>query len=212
LAYVLALVGVMTVAFPFPGPRGSQFHSQVAVLPFLLVWTVVGLEAAVRAGARRRGWAEPQAQAAFSGALCGLAVVASLYFVVLDVRRWDSRLSAYQAVARWLDEAAPADARVMAIDPPGFWYASRRHGRADAGRDVIMVPSDGYGALTTAAERFGASYLLLERVAPAYLGPIYDRRQPAPDLEYLATVADIRVYRFLLAQRRLASLTGPRGT
>jgi hypothetical protein len=78
----------------------------------------------------------------------------------------------------------------MVVDPPGFWYVS--------GRPCVVTPSDGFGALVAAAERYEVTYLLVERAAPAYLAPVYAGDALAPDLQRVATVAGIQVYRILL--------------
>src|SRR5581483_9037533 len=72
-------------------------------------------------------------------------------------------------------------------DPPGFWYAS--------GRSGSVIPSDGLSALVAAALAFHDDFLILEPNGPRYLGPIYDGTEATPNLELVAVVGELRVYR-----------------
>lgn len=187
LAYVLSLYAVMSLVFPLPGVRGGLFHSLIACLPWVYLWTVLGLETVVAWGARRRRWPERQAQTVFAGALVAYGALASITFATQLTARWDRRLAAYVAAAAWLEVNAPADARVMAVDPPGFWYAS--------GRRTVVTPSDGLAGLIAAAGALDVDYVLVEPAVPAYLAPASGGEAPVSDLELLATVGPIRIYR-----------------
>ncbi len=189
LVYGAVLYAVMSLVFPWPGVRGGLFHSMSALLPFLLLWAVVGVEGLVARAARWRGWAEPEAQRAFAAALVAFGALSSLYFALTLPARWDARLAAYGAAARRIDALAPATARVMSVDPPGFWYASGRSGN--------VVPSDGLSALVAAALAFHDDFLILEPNGPSYLGPIYMGTAATPDLELVAVVGELRVYRIV---------------
>jgi hypothetical protein len=189
--YLGCLYLVMSLVFPFQGTRGGLFHSLAATLPFLLLATVVGVDAAVRAAARRRGWHEPQAQYVFAGALLAFALLSSAYFSILLRQRWDSHLAGYHEVAAWLDGRAAPPSRIMVADPPGFWYASSM--------SAVVIPNDGFEALAAAAAQLDAAYLLVEPTAPRYLQPLLEGARPPAPLEYAGTVAGIRVYRIARA-------------
>jgi hypothetical protein len=186
LAYVVALYLVFSLVFPFQGVRGGLFHSLAAALPLLAVWTVVGLEGAVGAAARRRHWIEPRAQSVFAGALLAFSVISSIYFLSLQTSRWDERLVAYQEVAGLLARQAPLDARVLVVDPPGFWYAS--------GREAVVIPSDGFGALLSAAAAFDARYLVVEASGPAYLAPLWAGTAAVPGFTCVGQTEQASVY------------------
>ncbi len=196
LAYVMALYALMTLVFPLQGVRGGLFHSLIAALPWLYGWTVQGLETVVARGARRRGWPERQAQAVFCAALVAFGALASVYFAGQLTGRWNRRLAAYGAAATWLDARTQGDGRVMAVDPPGFWYVSRR--------STVMTPSDGPAALTAAAVALDVDYVLVEPAAPAYLAPVYRGEQAAPDLHIVAVIGPIQIYRVAPAVPGLA--------
>lgn len=196
LAYVTALFVLMTLVFPLQGRRGGLFHSLIAALPWLYGWTVQGLETVVAQGARRRGWPERQAQAVFCAALVAFGALASVYFAGQLTATWNRRLAAYGAVATWLDARTQGDGRVMAVDPPGFWYVS--------GRSTVVTPSDGPAALTAAAVALDVDYVLVEPAAPAYLAPVYRGEQATPDLHLVAVVGPIQIYRVAPAVPGLA--------
>jgi hypothetical protein len=186
-AYLLCLYGVMSLLFPFQSVRGGTFHSLAAVLPFLLLWTVAGLDGVVSWAAARRRWYEPQAQTVFATTLVACGLLASAYFGTQLPAQWNRRLMAYYAVAAWLRAHDPGAARVMVVDPPGFWYVS--------GRPGVVIPSDGFAALVGAAVQYDVTYLLLEPALPAYLAPVYDGREVAPDLEHVTTIGAVQLYR-----------------
>lgn len=190
--YLGCLYLVMSLVFPFQGTRGGLFHSTVATLPFLLLATVVGIEAGVRAAARRRGWRQPQAQHVFAGALLAFALLTSAYFSILLWQRWDSHLARYASVADWLASHAVPSSRIMVADPPGFWYAS--------GRSATVIPSDGFESLVAAAAQLDVAYVLVEPTAPRYLASLLEGSPPPPPLEYAETVDGIRIYRILHAR------------
>lgn len=187
MAYVMGLWLVDSLVFPFQSVRGGLFHSLGAVLPFVFMATACGVETLIDWGAQRRGWPTEQAQRVFFTALVVLQLVASVYFLVLLTSRWNATLSQNRAVAAWLDEHVPLDARVMVIDPPGFWYAS--------GRECIAIPSDGFAALIAASATFDAPYLVVQPATPRYLIPVYRNEAPAPDLVRLAVVGEAQIYR-----------------
>jgi hypothetical protein len=188
VAYAIALWLVLSLCFPFQSARGSFFHSLTCLLPYLAIAVVVGVEALVVMWGTRRKWRLAEAQRVFASALVGLAAVASIYFAVQFTQRWDGRLAAYRAVAGWLDAAEAPPGRVMAIDPPAFWYAS--------GRESVVIPSDGFGALVAAAHDLDVTFLLVERAAPRYLLPVFDGEEALLDFDQVATVAGIRIYQF----------------
>ncbi|MGH2352619.1 MAG: hypothetical protein ACRDJN_13510, partial [Chloroflexota bacterium] len=143
---------------------------------------------------------EAQAQRVFASAVVAFGVIASGYFAAQLTGRWNGRFAAYRAVAAWLETNDPNTTPVMVVDPPGFWYAS--------GRGAVVTPSDGFAALVAAAVQLDVDYVLLEAAAPRYLAPVYDGRQAAPDLEQVATVGAIQVYRVAPADApRLARRT-----
>ena len=153
------------------------------------------------AAARRRRWIEPQAQRVFAAALLAFSVLSSVYFLGLQAGRWDARLDAYRQVGHLLDARTPADARVLAVDPPGLWYAS--------GRETIVIPSDGFDALLAAAQTFDARNLIVEASGPTYLAPLWVGTEPVAGFTCLGTTDLMAVYAVDPSRLRPPSLCPP---
>jgi 4-amino-4-deoxy-L-arabinose transferase-like glycosyltransferase len=164
----------MSLAFTFPGARGSFFHSAGALLPFLFAAAFPGLRAAVAwFSARRKGWNPRQAYRVFAVAFVILAILVSgiLYVRTLSARppvlaAWNERDNTYAEVGLWLESYAAISDRVMVINPPGFYYF--------AGWECIPIPSDGLDALRFVREKYDVRWLLLEYHHPAWLNDAYD--------------------------------------
>jgi hypothetical protein len=186
-AYLATIYVVHSLVFPFQGTRGGLFHSLAALVPWVMLWTVQGLERAVAWGARRRRWPEGQAQSVFAGSLVALGLLASLYFTHSLGERWEARRRAYAAAAGWLDVNALPGSRLMGVDPPGIWDAT--------GHSAVVTPADGMAALLAAARAYDVAYVLLEPAWPDYLVPLYAGQAPWPGLQHVADAGAIRIYR-----------------
>ncbi len=181
LTFGVLLYLAMSLAFTFPGIRGSFFHSAGALLPFLFAAVFPGLRAGVAwASARRSSWNATQAYRVFAVALVVMALPVSgaLYARAMGSRGvaigpWNARYGVYPTVARWLDEhAAPAD-RVLVNDPPAFYYYS--------GRECAAIPSDGMDGLRFVQARYRVRWLVLEYNHPRFLDEVYDADNAPPD-------------------------------
>ena len=163
----------MSLAFTFPGVRGSFFHSAGALLPFGFATVFPGLRAAVAwFSARRKGWNPAQAYRVFSVSLVTLALLVSglLYARSLGgsppaLPAWNERDSVYAAASRWLDAHAAPGERVMVNNPPAFYYF--------AGRECVVIPSDGLDALRFVRDKYNVRWLLLEYNHPRFLNAVY---------------------------------------
>ncbi len=173
LAFGAMLLLAMSLAFTFPGVRGSFFHSAGALLPFLFAAVFPGLRAGVAwAAARRPSWNAGQAYRVFAVALVAMAlgVSAILYTRAIGGREpavapWNARYEVYPLLARYLDEHAnPAD-RALVNDPPAFYYSS--------GRECVAIPSDGMEGLEYVQAKYGVRYLVLEYNHPRFLDGVY---------------------------------------
>jgi hypothetical protein len=237
LIYLGALYVVMSLVFPLQGVRGGLFHSLAALLPWVWLWTVDGLEAAVAWAGQRRAWPPGEAPLVFGVALVAFGGLASLYFTASLTARWDAHVAAYQAAAAWLAGPAPPEARAMSADPAVLWYASTLGGSVargasgpagrsgsgeapsqtdssarpplagEAGRGGVVTPSDGFAALVAAAVAYDVDYVLVEPAGPTYLAPVYAGEAPAPDLLLTGQAGPIRIYRVAPAGPSFASHT-----
>jgi hypothetical protein len=164
----------MSLAFTFPGARGSFFHSAGALLPFGFAAVFPGLRAAVGwFSARRKGWTPAKAYRTFgmAFALLALAVSALLYARTIGsnlpiLAAWNERDILYADAGQWLASNAAPSERVMVNNPPGFDYF--------AGRECVAIPSDGLQALDAVREKYNVRWLLLEYHHPAFLTSVYN--------------------------------------
>ena len=62
-AYLICLVAVMSLVFPFAGSYGGFFHSGAAMMPVLWVLAMVGLSTTIEWAARKRKWRVMEAKA-----------------------------------------------------------------------------------------------------------------------------------------------------
>ncbi len=185
---------VMSVVFPFPGPRGGFFHSGAALQPLLWVVVPVGLEMFILWGVRVRGWQYAQAYAFFRVGIVGLALM--LAFLVVRGRvvgtdlaepAWGQSAAVYvrlESDLRML--GADENALVMVNNPPGYYLAS--------GRPAIPIPNGNVETLLQAAKAFGADYLLLEANHPRYLGELYQSPSNRPGLNWLGVYEGTQIY------------------
>jgi hypothetical protein len=189
LVYLIALYVAQSLLFPFQSVRGGLFHSLTALLPFLALWTVLGVEAMVDSASRRRRWRAAQAHHVFAVTVVAMGVVSSAYFLALQEGRWAARVAKYRDATAVLAADRPSDAtsRVMAVDPPSFWYAS--------GASAVAVPSDGFDALLAAAQQFDALYLVVEGAGPPYLASLWVGDVPVAGFACAGASDEALVYR-----------------
>lgn len=153
---------VHSLLFTFPGARGGFFHATAAVLPFLFVLGVEGIEAAVSWAAGRRGWRRRQALLVFGAAAAVVAVSLSIYAAAQKLPASQDADAAYLQAGDWLTEhEVPNGAGVMVGNPPAFWYHT--------GRPALVIPNGDVETLLAAADRYGAEYVLFDRNCPAPL-------------------------------------------
>jgi hypothetical protein len=159
----LGLLLVMTVVFPFAGPRGGFFHSGAALQSVWWTLAPLGLESAVGAG-RRRGWFTPQAFNVFRVALVGIAVLMTGFIFYIRVfPGWGEDEQIYPKVEAVLQQngAGPTDV-VMVRNPPGYYVMT--------GRSAIVIPYGDENSLLAVAARFHARFVAIEAAGAS--GPI----------------------------------------
>ncbi len=180
---------VMTVVFPYAGPRGGYFHSAAVLQP--LFWAVVphGLDRFVDLGARRRGWRPAEARAVFGAGLVVIALAASgtLAWVRVISPAQQAGTAAYlEAEALLAAGGAEADAIVMVNNPPGYFRLT--------GRPAIVIPDGGLPAILAAAGEYGAAYLVLGEEQG--LPEVFETAQPPAGLRAVGAAAGLRVFAF----------------
>ena len=160
----LGLLLVMTVVFPFAGPRGGFFHSGAALQSVWWTLAPLGLESAVGAG-RKRGWFTPQAFNVFRVALVGVAVLMTgvIFYIRILQPGWGEDEQIYPKVEAVLQQnGAEAADVVMVRNPPGYYLMT--------GRSAIVIPYGDENSLLAVAARFHARFVAIEAAGAS--GPI----------------------------------------
>jgi 4-amino-4-deoxy-L-arabinose transferase-like glycosyltransferase len=192
-AFLGALFVLATLIFSQSGPRGTFLHSLAALLPMMYALAPAGLAATVGwVSARRRTWNAAQAERVFGAAFMLMAIVLSGYLYAVNVAGssveagWNERYQTYRAVNAFLAKEGgnlyDVSVPVMCINPPAYYYFSRR--------PAIALPTDDALALIHAAAAFGARFFILEPDHPAYLDSVYDFTVPDQRFQLRATFAD----------------------
>ena len=162
VSWLMTLIG-MTLFFPFAGARGGLFHSGAALQPFFWVGAPIGLNYFLNWGVDKRRWVAKQASWFFKIAMVAISFILSSFLfyqrvIGLDpgVIKWDEPLNHYQYLEReLLNLGAAQEDIVMVKNPPGYFVGNSRK--------AIVIPDGGIPTLLTVADRYGATYVLLEK-------------------------------------------------
>jgi hypothetical protein len=186
--YTLLLLLVMSLVFTFPGQRGSLLHSSTAIWPWSMALVPAGIEAAVLWIAQRRpAWRPQQATRFFAIMFVGMVYLIT-FVVALPQPRMDQAATVYETAATLM----PEDAVVMTGDPPGVYYHT--------GLRAIAAPNEPPEVMLQAADRYGATYLLLDDGRPPPLAELYEGERNHPRVELIRDFGDgYRLYRLLPA-------------
>jgi hypothetical protein len=170
--YLLLLLGLMSLAFPFAGARGGFFHSSTALMPLFWALTPKGLAVAVDWGSRNRGWNHREAGMIFQTAAVALALGITLAIFWSRVLRpgpqapgWSASARTYERLAREVQELGLGDGTVAVNNPPGFYLAS--------GTPAIVIPDGGISELRAVMERYEARIVILDVNHPRGLEELY---------------------------------------
>lgn len=185
------LFAVMTIVFPFAGPRGAFFHSGAALQPMWWVLAPVGLDAAV-SFARSKNLFDDRAFTIFRGSLVTITILMTgVIFAIRVLPGWEREDGHYATVETFLvQHGVPADAVVIVRNPPGYYVVT--------GRSAIAIPVDGIPAILAVANQFDADYLLLEPDGTSKeLRELYDHPYQFPMFVYLGESDGNRLYQIL---------------
>ncbi len=201
--YAATLYLSMTLIFTFPSTHASMLHSTGALLPFLFVAALPGIDAAVGwVARRRRTWHPRTAQKVFRIGLTVIVVVISLFdycqavFLSLEPLAvqplWNQANTGYLTVSSWLRESASEDSLVMVVDPPAYYYFTHR--------PAIVIPHEEIEGILEVADRYGADCLILEHDHVPALDPLYRGQASHPSLELRHSFMDsngdlVQIYR-----------------
>jgi hypothetical protein len=165
VVYLLALLVVMTVVFPWPGARGGYFHSSAAFIPLLAAAAAEGLDRAVGWLADRRGWVRIQAQTVFGSAAVVLAFGLTLFLFASRAlglgaggTTWARQDEAYRQAGELIRSDGGQTPVVAVNNPPCFYYQARM--------PAVVIPQGGPQALQAVVERYGVTYVIVDRNLP----------------------------------------------
>ena len=190
----LAVFTIMTVVFPFAGARGGYLHSGSVFQP--LIWTLfpAGLQQFIKWGEAKRNWNARIAGKVFAFGFIAIAVVlsAAVYYIKIGVqdggKEWTKSSAQYMRIANKLMELKVDPSQIIMVNnPPGFYLASERYS--------IVIPDGEPESLLKAANRYDASYLVLEQNHPAGLERLYNNPQCCQELEFITSVNGALIFR-----------------
>ncbi len=194
---ILAWLGtflVMTIVFPLAGSRGGFLHSGAAFQPLFWAAGAEGVAGFVELGVRWRNWKFQRATIGFG--ILGV-LVASLLTMGLTYSRiapndeagsgWASGYDAYVEIGSALDHLSVSGEDVIMVNnPPGFFVAT--------GRPAVVIPNGGVDTVLAAAEKYNASYLVLEKNSVKGLLPLYAQPVDLPGLKFIETVGQSHIF------------------
>jgi hypothetical protein len=181
--YAATLYLSMVLVFTFPSTHASMLHSTAALLPFLFVASLPGIDSVVGwVARRRRTWHAPTARKVFRLGLTTLVVVISLFdycqsvFLSLEPLElrplWNQANTGYLTVSQWLEEHASDDPVVMVVDPPAYYYFTHR--------PAVVIPNEEVSGIVEIAQRYDVEYLILEYDHVLSLDAMYRARVSDP--------------------------------
>lgn len=163
--YLLFLVALMSVVFPFAGARGGIFHSGAAVMPVLWALAPIGLHRAIQYGVDKRGWDPSSANSVFRGASVILACATTIglfYFRTIGPDSanpaWTKRNIIYREVGNWFQAQDVNDALIAVNNPPGFYVGT--------GLSAVVIPDGGPDVLLRVVEAYQVGWLVLDMNNP----------------------------------------------
>ncbi|MCA9937723.1 MAG: hypothetical protein KC418_03705 [Anaerolineales bacterium] len=183
--YALGLLAVMVLVFTFPSGRGSVLHSSAAIWPWMTPLAAGGIGMVVDAVAGRLShWQPARAKRMFAGMFLLIAAVVSLVTSGVQPLR-DKEASIVEQIGRTL----PSGTIVMLPDSPMYYYHT--------GNPAINLPNEPPDTLLQVADKFHATYLILDPGYPAPLQGIYDNTSRHPRIHFVADYDGIRLYQLL---------------
>lgn len=187
---------VMTVIFPFAGSRGSFFHAGAAFQPFWWAAAPIGLDVVILWARARGKFPDANAPLFFQGILVMLAVIMTAYLVNIRVisSGWAKDDFIYPEVEQKLiDSGIQSQDVVIVRNPPGYFLAS--------GRYSISLPFGDESTILAVAEKYGASYLVLENGGTFdAIQDLFEHPENNPSFTYLGEVDSARLYRINIAR------------
>ena len=190
LVYTVLLYLAMSLAFTFPGTRGSVFHSSGGLLPYIFLISLVGLDQAiVWLGKLSRPQATASRQRFYGKVVVAAFICLSLGLTFSLPGTWDKDYNEVRQVGAWLDAHENSDTVVMLPLGPAFWYVTHR--------PSIATASDSLEVNLQLARQYGARYLALfsDHYPDSFAG-LYTTKK-APGFELVADFGGARLFRIV---------------
>jgi hypothetical protein len=223
LLYLVLLYLVLSLVFTFPSQRGTLLHSFIPLLPFLSLATIFGLDSVIDWLARRRPGPRAQQRAAgrrrvYLAATILLSAVLSIVIILSNAQTWDNTYHLYQQAGKIIardyssvgsnagtknGQRAPESVLpiVMVSDPPDYYLATGQH--------AIALPDQNIAVILQAADRYTATYLLLEALHSQAQDALWNGDEHSPRLALLWSTPTARLYRIIAGQNSSASSSTP---
>ncbi len=214
LLYLVLLYLGLSLVFTFPSLRGTLLHSFIPLLPFLSLATIAGIDSVIAWVARRRPGplAEQRAASRRRVYLAGLIVLSSIlsaFIIGFNARTWDATYHTYQQAGQIALQAYRGDTGsatqtnrqgtqkdalplVMVSDPPDYYLATGQH--------AIALPDQDVAVILQVADRYSASFLLLEALHSPAQDALWQHHEQHPRLSLLWSTASAQLYRILPEQ------------
>jgi len=182
LLYILVLLLSTVLLFTFPGMRGSLFHSSVALWPWTTALAAAGIGFSVDwIAARLSHWQPERAKRIFSTIFIIVALL--ITYFVSQFRLFPDM---DPAVYRQIGEQVAAGSVVMIGNAPALNYYT--------GLAAVSVPNEPAPVLLQAADRYGVTYLVLDKNRPLPLDALYRGEIMDDRLRLLSTFDDVQLY------------------
>ncbi len=193
LGWLVTLL-VMTFIFPFQGARGGFFHAGAGFQPMFWALVPVGLLGVINWVAGFRNWEVERAIKLFSVGVIGLSIALTIF---VSWRRlsdedpsalyWGKSELAYQEIEAYLNNLDISHEDVVMVNNPPGYYAM-------TGREAIVIPDGDLNTSLLTAEKYKASYLILDENYPQGLSEMYHYPRDVPGVSYMGTVEEMQIY------------------
>ena len=182
IVYLGGLFVIMTLIFPFVGPRGALFHSMSAVMPMLWALAPLGIRTGVFWLGAKRNWDRRQAWRVFGVSAVVLAVLltiglyATRFFGERDA--WNASAQTYIAAAASIADGP--ESIVAVNNPPGFFAHSQI--------SAVVIPSGTEQTFRKVVGSFDVGWVVLEANHPPGLNSLYADPNSATWLTLVETI------------------------
>jgi 4-amino-4-deoxy-L-arabinose transferase-like glycosyltransferase len=171
--YLVVLIGLMTIVYPFAGAYGGFFHSGTVLLPILWAVAPVGFDRTMEWAARKRNWNPVESKKVLGmGALVFMILIstaltwAKVIGVSLDAPRWQESQRIYKQIGKQLLDFGTGDDVVAVNNPPGFFLAT--------GLNAVVIPNGSPISLKAVVDQYQARWVILDENHPEGLADLYE--------------------------------------